>query len=451
MNDQMDFEFRVASHLADEGVAPPSDAFYDDLISRASDSRQRPRWLALIKESPMRTTQGMAVGSPMARVAALAVTTLLLATLLVSAGIAGARLLAADAAFIVAQDGSGDFTTISDAVAVAEDGDTVEIRPGTYVEAVAIDKDITLAGDGPREEIVVEFPEGGPTHFFLESDFSFPMVLQGSDATVRGLSVHVPLAGGGILVQGGAPELTDLSVLPHPDATVVVFPHPHPSAGLTFGFENGASPVLRDSAWIGHLYSGSSSPTIEDNTITSGQLAMDGPGEAIVRGNTFLDGAVLLPDADLTGAIEGNDLGTGLILVGPGSMTVQGNEIRGLRSIQYGEAAIRVEDGSSTRILGNRVADSDGGIQVEQGAVATIEGNQLTDNDVAILWQSSEAGAIEGNSVSGGERGIVITDGDPLVVGNTVCGSGSNLVISERAEPRLGENEICADGVASPE
>ena len=44
------------------------------------------------------------------------------------------------------------FTLEGDA---AEPGDTISLQPGTYVEAVVIDKDLTLAGDGPREEIII--------------------------------------------------------------------------------------------------------------------------------------------------------------------------------------------------------------------------------------------------------------------------------------------------------
>jgi hypothetical protein len=49
MNEHVDFERLVAGHIADEGVTPPSDAFYDELFSRAARSGPRPEWLALIK------------------------------------------------------------------------------------------------------------------------------------------------------------------------------------------------------------------------------------------------------------------------------------------------------------------------------------------------------------------------------------------------------------------
>ena len=71
------------------------------------------------------------------------------------AGVAGNRLLAAGP-LVVAQDGSGTFTSITDAVAVAQDGDTVLVKPGTYVESIEITKDITLRGDGDLGDVVIE-------------------------------------------------------------------------------------------------------------------------------------------------------------------------------------------------------------------------------------------------------------------------------------------------------
>ena len=48
--------------------------------------------------------------------------------------------------YVVAQDGSGDFVTITEAVDAAADGDTIMVKPGVYIEAVTIAKDITRVG-----------------------------------------------------------------------------------------------------------------------------------------------------------------------------------------------------------------------------------------------------------------------------------------------------------------
>src|SRR4051812_20793956 len=48
------------------------------------------------------------------------------------------------------------FSEIDLAVAEAEDGDRVVVRPGTYRLPVVLDRAIELVGEGPREEIVLE-------------------------------------------------------------------------------------------------------------------------------------------------------------------------------------------------------------------------------------------------------------------------------------------------------
>lgn len=53
--------------------------------------------------------------------------------------------------WMVAQDGTGQFSTISEAVAQAEEGDTIWIFPGIYEESVQMaDKELQLVGVDPR-------------------------------------------------------------------------------------------------------------------------------------------------------------------------------------------------------------------------------------------------------------------------------------------------------------
>ena len=55
---------------------------------------------------------------------------------------------------IVAQDGTGDHSTIQDGVDAASDGDTVKVYDGTYYEAVNIMKSVTLIGNGTTKTIL---------------------------------------------------------------------------------------------------------------------------------------------------------------------------------------------------------------------------------------------------------------------------------------------------------
>ena len=50
--------------------------------------------------------------------------------------------------YIVAQDGSGDFLTIQEAIDAAKDGATIGIKPGLYSEHFTLEpeKDVDLEG-----------------------------------------------------------------------------------------------------------------------------------------------------------------------------------------------------------------------------------------------------------------------------------------------------------------
>ena len=46
--------------------------------------------------------------------------------------------------FVVSQDGTGDYSTISEAIENAETGTKIYVKPGSYEEYLYIDKDIEL-------------------------------------------------------------------------------------------------------------------------------------------------------------------------------------------------------------------------------------------------------------------------------------------------------------------
>lgn len=430
----------------------------------------------------MRTNAHIAVGSPMARVAAIAVATMLLLALVAGAGIAGARLLAADAAIVVARDGSGDYTTISQAVAVAEDGDTVLVRPGTYVEAVVIEADITLSGDGPVEEIIVEAPEDGPEAPTGDGPggnrpAAYALLLQDSVATVSGLTFRGEASR--VHAKGGAPVFEGLVLRdvdrPHVDGS-----------GSDLG---------------GLIVSGGSQATVRDSVFEGGHgILVDDVSEPLITGNTLRGGAgigggfgdgTIIRDNQISGTVLGS-----IGILSPTAALIEGNSITGSGTgIWIGHIS---GEGVQPFIRSNSVSGCLTGILVSRGAAPTIEGNTLTgselfgirlsdgagpariaendfsDNGTGIIASQTDA-HIEGNTIEGGAAGVVILrHGTPTISGNTVeeaanygirvqggaaptltgnriCDNGTNLVLDEGAEPTMQGNDICPDPTSSPD
>jgi TolB protein len=93
MNDSFDFERFVVDRFADVPRVGSSADAVDHILTEARRTRPLPRWLATIKEPPMRYRSNLIVGSPMLRlVAAVAATTALLMAL-AGAVVAGTSLL----------------------------------------------------------------------------------------------------------------------------------------------------------------------------------------------------------------------------------------------------------------------------------------------------------------------------------------------------------------------
>ncbi|MFC1705531.1 right-handed parallel beta-helix repeat-containing protein [Planctomycetota bacterium] len=83
-----------------------------------------------------------------------------------------------DKGIVVSPDGSTSYRTISSAMERAQPGDRILVLPGVYKETLKITMDLEIAGDGPREKILVD----GIAGCCLEST--------AEEASVRGLTLR---------------------------------------------------------------------------------------------------------------------------------------------------------------------------------------------------------------------------------------------------------------------
>jgi hypothetical protein len=470
-DDGRSFERFVADNVAGApgGVPMPED-FYDEMYLYASRHRQRPHWLALIKEPPMRISSSVAVGSPMARVVAIMVATLLIAAGVAGAGIAGSRLIAADGTIVVDQSGGGDFTTISDAVANAQDGATVLIKPGRYVESVAvIGKDLTITGDGDRDEIIIEAASTAPPVGFSRSrvpvstddPFAWAVLLADTETRLSDLTVIGQQEGTAIPIVGA-----DSAVVL--DGIAVRVPGPASGEWGSVHWTDGSGGTLRDSVVEGWVdIADDTDVTIDGNEMPATCIAAWGGGADIVIRDNVIHGCPYEKGIDVdarnnTALIEGNDIwvedlpadantdafsgGRPAIEVhgsGPGSVTIRDND---LHDSGFG---IWVSSGQpGLEVSANRIRDNDVGIGGLAGpAVLTaneITGSAQTGIEIRPGLATPE---LDGNTITGNVTGLSIAAGvAPLLTGNTICDNGTNLNVAASDEPLdTSGNEICDD------
>jgi len=448
---------RLLSELLDEDAPTRApDRLLPETQRALRHVHRWPRWLALLKEPPMRISSRVAVGSPMARVAAIAVATLLLAVMATGAVIGGSQLLAGPGIIVVAQDGSGDYQTITEAVEAAEDGHTILLQPGTYTEAITISDDLLLTSDAEDpSQVVIQAPPDGPTFFAGGWQMPYSLLLVDTDSTVSGLTIRGPESS--VIVHGGAPMLEGL-VLDRVGCS-------HGSeldcdGGESVLIQAGSRATLTGNALLGGGSIGvfdASEPLIEGNTLSSGPSIWGRPGDdATIRGNT-ISGAHFIS----------------LVFGGPSTMTIEGNTITDTtwEGITIGMGVGDTEMNAIVR--DNVVSGARVGISVaSEGSLPTIEGNELSGNATGIAIARSDA-ILRGNHVYGNGSGISVDRGSPsleantiednkvgvailtpgahpTLTNNTLCGNETNFRLMRNVEmPTTDGNDICPDSVAA--
>jgi parallel beta-helix repeat protein len=427
MNDDRSLERRISASFDASASSREPAGLLENVLLTSGRSRQRPRWLALIKEPPMRLTSGLAVGSPTARIAVLVIATLLLVVLATSAVVAGSTLLAGSAPIIVAQDGSGAHETIADAVTAAKDGDTILVRPGTYIGTVIIDKDIVLRGDGPREEIVLEFTADSPTVLTEFAPIPYGVLLVDTVATVSDMTVRGPNVAAAFIVVGGAPTLERVVDELEGDFSG----SPQTSVGLV----HGAGATVRDSLLDGPIWDlgsptvagyegvgGTGRVVVDENVVDAGIWVTVTDGGSVTNNRVTNGGIEFILEGGGSALIEGNDTAMYLSLKdtdGTG-ITVRDNVVRG-----EDEFGVGVYLGSGSPVVENNdISGARVGITVPGGGSPTIRGNEIKDNGTGIsVAHSTAAPIIEDNRFCGNEQDLVTPEGPTLTLdpSNVIC------------------------------
>lgn len=458
MTPPQDFRERLPDLLDERAPQRAPDELFNRFAERMERARQRPGWATSEGWSPMPAQ----VRSGQVRSMAIMVGALLLLTLAMAAAFAaGSHLLISRITIIVAADGSGDVTTLGEAVAVARDGDTILVRPGTYTEVVTVSHDLEIRGHGAIGSIVIRATDDGPTTETGElgprpaSDQRYAILIDGARPTVSGLTfAGEPSA---VVAIGGAPKI----VGNHFEGVGLEQPHEGGGGRNAIAIVAGSLATIRDNRFVrsGPIASYDlSEPRIENNDLSDGAHISGG----------FGDGAV----------IRDNQLeysNWGIESRGETAPTIERNIITNVAS------PIRVEKGRAI-IRGNHVEHpgaSDTGIQYDGGS-GTIEGNTVNGYARGVSVTNFE-GKIRGNTIDSGFEGVTLTDSvgtvsdnqitavfagitlsgsSPVVVDNRIEGSLNGVSVEGAGSaPRFSGNELCgtnkpaatSDGATEPD
>ena len=310
----------------------------------------------------------------------------------------------------VAADGGGDYRTIADAIYASPPDTTIEIAPGTYNEALVVDKPLQFVGVGDRAQIIISTDAGSPFLWTAASGRIENLTVQqtganeysaiffnggaadviGNDMTSQGYAV--------ITVQGGAnPYVTGNTLR---DGL---------SSGVYIAGE-GTSGTYTKNSVFGNAYSGfevtlNAAPTVLENIIRNN-----------VQSGIFIS-------ENSTGVYANNQLeghGLAAIFVNNGSKPeVKNNILTGNKT-----SGIVVADGGVGSYVGNLIVGcGEAGIQVLRGANPDVRDNTVKNGlQAGIVINENGKGRFNGNTITGnGQAGVLtLNGGNAIFKNNTI-------------------------------
>lgn len=343
--------------------------------------------------------------------------------------------MAQDGAIItVAADGSADHETISAAIEAASAGDTIRIAPGTYVEHLEIDKDLTISGQGDRADVIIEPPDDQERRL-VGDQMAYDLIwAEGVDVTLEGFTLGERF-GYAIVITDGTATIRDVLV---------------PDTILTLA---GSTATIEDSDLMLLEFGEASEVAVRDSTLRNGTFVWDG-AIGVFEDNEVLDKPIVA-DGGANITVIGNTFAptedeAGVLVFDPESVgTVIDNTFTG------GSIGIVFEYAVESLAEGNTITDAyDGVAVVESGSV--IRDNTITGATGYGVHTVGEGMTIEGNLIEGGRAGLYAmllpppahpraTDyqAGPFVRGNTITGTTHFGVLVDEAPIELSDNVIC--------
>lgn len=361
--------------------------------------------------------------------------------MLALSGWLGSPQRAAGATTLCVQPGSvGCFSTISAALVGANDGDTIQVAMGTYIEYVVITKTVTVQGgwnatftarDPAAFPTIIRPPDASFSVVYIQGQFGVPtatmptfdgFVVTGGGGGNHGGGVRVTnsnaivsdniitgnigyLLGGGIWVQNGAPLIENNYI-----------ENNHNSGGWGGGVElEGTQATL-----IGNVIANNA---ISDSVGYGGGIAVDGGGPVTLTANTIISNAA----ATITSTAPQYDVGHG------GGVYIENAQANLTGNIVQSNAANAVSAFGFGGAFGHG-----GGIDIVNSPVFTLTSNSILTNTAGYKYYVYlSGGGLEIESSAGSLIDNVIAGN--YANGNILFGNGGLAIFTSTVTVRGGQ------------
>jgi len=374
--------------------------------------------------------------------------------------------------------GSGGFATIQAAVDAAQDGDTILVAAGTYVEQVTVDDldNLTImAADGAT--VTIKAPTDLVETARSSSDREIHAVLTAKDSlnlTVQNINIDGDGRGNTVDEGGGAGQASFYGVyyrnssgsLLDVDITGVRDPYPGGNAAggqpLVSGVQRGIGLAVDNDSLLAFTMIGGSISDFQKNATTFNRADLNIAGVTITGGGAqtvIAQNGIQVSNS--TGSISANTI-TGIGYAGPADaysgailafgntdLTIAGNAITGANIDDTAAKVVGIfifqsgAPNSGGSIVGNSISHVDegidvtgditpNGIQIENNSITNIDG---TDNDPVGVYFEPDPAFVTAHDVDGSDADDVLSGG----AGNDILSGldGNDLLTGEGGDDML--------------
>ena len=344
--------------------------------------------------------------------------------------------------WVVAQSGSGDCLTITAAIQSANPGDHIRVREGNYKEGLVIEKPLLIAGEGPREKIIVETSDKNVICFATDRGRVTNLSLWQKSAEHPHCAVNITQ---------GQLEIENCDIVSDGSSCVKIC--------------NGANPILRsnqihDGKEAGVLVTGNCQATLEDNDIFGNAFAgveIGTGGNPMLRSNRIHDGkgSGVFIHGNSRGTLEDNDI-FGNALVGVAIKTAANPTLRSNRIHDGKSAGILIYDNGQGTLENNDIFGNVlSGVEISDVGNPTLRSNRIHDGKSAGLFiYDNGQGTLEDNDIFGNAlAGVAIkTTANPRLRSNRIHdGKSAGISIYDNGQGTLENNDVFGNALSGVE